>query len=166
MTVRTSLPSPIGVLTLVASDLGLQAVVLPGDALTRSSLLNVPAVDPADDLVLAAAASQLAEYFAGRRLGFDVPLDLQGTRFQQRAWQVLTGIPFGETISYAEQARRMGTPTAVRAVGGANGRNPIPVIVPCHRVIGSDGRLTGYGGGLPVKQWLLDHEQRVLGSAS
>jgi methylated-DNA-[protein]-cysteine S-methyltransferase len=106
---------------------------------------------------------QLAAYFAGKLRQFDLPLRMDGTPFQQRVWQALTRIPFGQTISYAELARRIGQPTAVRAVGAANGRNPISIIVPCHRVIGADGRLTGYGGGLECKAWLIGHEAAVAG---
>ena len=103
---------------------------------------------------------QLNEYFEGRRRQFDLPLAPSGTPFQLRAWQALRDIPYGATRSYGEQARAMGQPRAVRAVGAANGRNPIAIVVPCHRVIGGDGKLTGYGGGLDVKQYLLDLEQR------
>jgi methylated-DNA-[protein]-cysteine S-methyltransferase len=107
------------------------------------------------------AVRQLDEYFAGTRRRFDLPLAPAGTPFQQRVWQGLTEIPYGETISYAELARRIGRPAAVRAVGAANGRNPLAIVVPCHRVIGSDGRLVGYGGGLPVKAALLELERRA-----
>ena len=107
---------------------------------------------------------QLEEYFAGRRRGFDLPLDLRGTDFQKRCWQELLKIPHGETRSYAEIARAIGNPAAVRAVGLANGKNPIAIIVPCHRVIGSDGSLTGYGGGLDVKRQLLELEGALSGS--
>ena len=121
---------------------------------------------PADDgsagrpaaATLAAAAEQLDEYFAGARTVFDLPLAPRGTPFQQRVWQALRGIPFGDTISYAELARRIETPRAVRAVGGANARNPLSIIVPCHRVVGMDGSLTGFGGGIERKRWLLGHE--------
>lgn len=105
------------------------------------------------------AQQELAEYFAGERRTFEVPLRAAGTPFQQRVWQELVRIPFGVTISYAELARRVGQPNASRAVGNANGRNPISIIVPCHRVIGADGRLTGYAGGLDNKRWLLDWER-------
>jgi methylated-DNA-[protein]-cysteine S-methyltransferase len=108
--------------------------------------------------MLDAARTQLDEYFAGARLEFDLPLDAQGTPFQRRVWTALAEIPFGQTISYAELARRVGDVKAVRAVGAANGRNPIPIIVPCHRVIGANGSLVGFGGGLERKQWLLEHE--------
>jgi methylated-DNA-[protein]-cysteine S-methyltransferase len=111
-----------------------------------------------DDAALEPAARQLAAYFAGERTSFDMPLDLHGTEFQRRVWQALLAIPFGETTSYGEIARRIGAPSAVRAVGGAVGRNPISIVVPCHRVVGSNGSLTGFGGGLDRKRWLLSHE--------
>ena len=107
------------------------------------------------------AARQLGEYFSGARTAFDLPLDLVGTRFLRAAWLALAEIPFGETVSYAERALRLGRPHAIRAVGAANGRNPLPIVLPCHRVIGSDGSLTGFGGGLDVKRALLDHEAGV-----
>jgi methylated-DNA-[protein]-cysteine S-methyltransferase len=105
-----------------------------------------------------AAGEQLAEYLAGRRRDFDLEVRLLGTSFQQEAWRALREIPFGETRSYAQQAEAMNRPGAARAVGHANGRNPVPIVVPCHRVIGHDGNLTGFGGGLSIKRWLLDHE--------
>lgn len=120
---------------------------------------------PSAHPVLLQAVRELNEYFAGTRRQFEVPVRLAGTAFQQQAWAVLRGIPYGSTISYGEQARRLGNSRAVRAVGGANGRNPVGIIVPCHRVIGADGSLTGFGGGVQTKRWLLDHEQRVLGPA-
>lgn len=107
---------------------------------------------------LAATARQLSEYFAGSRREFDVPLRLQGTEFQTRVWHELLDIPYGVTYSYGQLAKRLGNPNAPRAVGFANGRNPISIIVPCHRVIGADGSLTGYGGGIEHKRWLLEHE--------
>ena len=110
------------------------------------------------DALLDEARGQLVAYFAGRLRAFDLPLAPNGTDFQRRVWSALREIPFGETISYAELARRVSNAAAVRAVGAANGRNPIPIIVPCHRVIGSSGSLTGFGGGLHRKQWLLRHE--------
>ena len=108
--------------------------------------------------MLAAAAAQLREYFAGSRRAFDLPLDLDGTDFQRRAWTALAAIPYGETRSYREQARRLGVPRAARAIGAANGANPVPIVLPCHRLVGADGSLTGFGGGLDVKRWLLDFE--------
>ena len=101
---------------------------------------------------------QLREYFAGTRKAFDLPLDLHGTEFQRRAWLGLAAIPYGATRSYGEQARRLGVPRAARAVGAANGANPLPIVLPCHRLVGADGSLTGFGGGLEVKRWLLDFE--------
>lgn len=114
--------------------------------------------------VLAVALTQLREYFDGSRTEFDVPVDPSGTTFQRDVWGELSRINYGETISYGEQARRVGRPTAARAVGAANGRNPVPVIVPCHRVVGADGSLTGFAGGVGIKTWLLEHERRVAAS--
>jgi methylated-DNA-[protein]-cysteine S-methyltransferase len=122
-----------------------------------------PELDPSWQLAeapFAAIRDQLAEYFAGRRQEFSVPLKLVGTPFQRSVWQELLRIPFGSTISYAKLARRIGQPTASRGVGNANGRNPISILVPCHRVIGANGQLTGYGGGIDRKQWLLEWESR------
>nr|HEX4318699.1 methylated-DNA--[protein]-cysteine S-methyltransferase [Kofleriaceae bacterium] len=128
-----------------------------------------PAADPVAKPtgVLRDAARQLADYFAGTRRDFDLPLAPRGTGFQQIVWRGLLAIPFGETCSYGELAAAIGRPAASRAVGAANGANPIAIIIPCHRVIGSDRTLTGYGGGLPVKKWLLAHEGlRVDGPAT
>ena len=110
-----------------------------------------------------AVREQLDAYFAGELHRFDVPMAANGTDFQQRVWDQLVQIPYGETISYSELARRMGDPKLVRAVGVANGRNPISIIIPCHRVIGADGSLVGYGGGLERKKWLLEHEEVTSG---
>ncbi len=110
--------------------------------------------------------AQLDEYFAGQRQRFDLELAPNGTDFQQRVWSVLRTIPFGHTIAYAEQASRLGRPTAARAVGAANGRNPLPIVVPCHRVIGKNGALVGFAGGVPKKQWLLAHEAAVCAGAA
>ncbi len=115
--------------------------------------------------VVAEARRQLSEYFQGRRRRFDLPLAPSGTPFQLRAWRALQEIPYGATRSYGEQARAMGQPRAVRAVGAANGRNPIAIVVPCHRVIGGDGTLTGYGGGLDIKQYLIELERRHMNAA-
>jgi methylated-DNA-[protein]-cysteine S-methyltransferase len=114
------------------------------------------------DSALADAREQLAEYFAGERTSFDLPMQLNGSAFQRTVWHALTAIPYGQTISYGELARRIGRPDLARAVGTANGQNPIAVIVPCHRVIGSDGKLVGYGGGLENKRLLLDLEQGTV----
>jgi methylated-DNA-[protein]-cysteine S-methyltransferase len=115
-----------------------------------------------DDSSLRTIRDQLCAYFAGELCEFDLPIRMAGTPFQRLVWQGLRTIPYGVTISYAELARRVGHPGAARAVGAANGRNPIGIVVPCHRVIGADGTLTGYGGGLDRKQWLLEHEASVL----
>jgi len=112
--------------------------------------------------VLARAGQQLGEYFAGTRTTFDIPLDAPGTAFQRRVWDALRAIPYGTTLSYGELARRLGDVRATRAVGAANGKNPIPIIVPCHRVVGANGALTGFGGGLDRKRWLLEHEGALM----
>ncbi|MER7013359.1 methylated-DNA--[protein]-cysteine S-methyltransferase [Saccharopolyspora sp. NPDC000359] len=153
---KTIVDSPVGPLTLVAV----------GGALTGVYLEQQRHRPPEEDFGELDAApfgpvvEQLAEYFAGRRTDFDLPLDLIGTPFQQRVWHALREIPYGETVSYGELAARIGRPSASRAVGLANGKNPISIIVPCHRVVGSDGNLTGYGGGIDRKRSLLDFEQR------
>ena len=152
------LDSPIGRLRLVATDQGLSHLLFDqqvGEGLESDG----DEVEADDHPVLAAATTQLAEYFAGRRQEFDIPLDLTGTEFQRAAWSALASVPFGETRSYRQQAEAIGRPKAVRAIGAANGRNPVPIVLPCHRIVGSDGSLTGYGGGLPIKEYLLNHEQ-------
>jgi len=156
------LDSPIGVLTLIASPAGLTHVLFDGQEPADVGLPDdLPEVD--DDPALESAATQLTEYFAGDRREFDLPLDLRGTDFQRDAWRALARVPYGETRTYGEQAEAIGRPGAFRAVGAANGRNPIPVILPCHRIIGANGALTGFGGGLDVKRQLLDHEQAQQG---
>lgn len=147
--------TPIGRLRLLATDKGLREVLWAGDPVPAGAARDA---DPA----LEAAARQLHEYFDGSRRAFDLLLDLDGTAFQRSAWVALATIPFGTTVSYGEQARRLGHPGAARAVGAANGRNPLPIVLPCHRLVGARGELTGYGGGLEVKQALLEHERRVL----
>jgi methylated-DNA-[protein]-cysteine S-methyltransferase len=150
------LDSPIGELALVADGDRLSGLYMsPHPPLAEGARL-----DPAAS-VLRSAREQLVAYFAGERTWFALDLALAGTAFQLRIWEELQRIPFGETISYGELARRIGRPRAVRAAGLANGRNPVSLVVPCHRVIGADGSLTGYGGGLPRKRWLLDHERAV-----
>jgi methylated-DNA-[protein]-cysteine S-methyltransferase len=160
------LDTPVGRLTVVAGPQGLRAVLWPEDDPARvvldAEVEELDGVVLAEEDVLRRARQQLVEYFAGERIDFDLPLDPVGTPFQQRAWAVLRTIPYGTTITYGEQARRLGAPTAARAVGAANGRNPLSVVVPCHRVTGADGRLTGFAGGLDAKAWLLDHEREVL----
>jgi methylated-DNA-[protein]-cysteine S-methyltransferase len=121
--------------------------------------------DDSEHPVVASALKQLREYFAGDRTSFDLPLDLQGTEFQVDAWNALARIPFGSTVSYAQQAASIGRPKATRAIGSANGRNPIVIVLPCHRVVGADGSLTGFGGGLHVKSWLLDLEKQKSAQA-
>lgn len=157
----TTVDSPVGPLAIVTSDAGLRAVLWPADNPKRVRLEDV--VEHAEHPVLVAAVSQLAEYFAGDRRDFDLPLDPAGTEFQQAAWVALRSIPYGETVSYGQQAERMGDKRKARAVGAANGRNPISIIVPCHRVVGSTGALTGFAGGIDTKDWLLTHERRVAG---
>jgi methylated-DNA-[protein]-cysteine S-methyltransferase len=152
--------SPIGTLTLIADGDAIVEVWFPNHADGPTASLDDSTLDP-DHPVLVRTSTQLAEYFAGTRTAFDLPLAPEGTPFQLAAWRALSTIPFGETVSYGEQASRLGDPNKARAVGAANGRNPIPIIVPCHRVIGANGRLTGFGGGVESKAWLLDHEQRV-----
>ncbi len=149
--------SPLGPIRIVADEDGLTNVLLPGDSAVHvgTSTEGGPVVD--------AAALQLAEWFAGNRMSFDLPLAPHGTDFQQEVWRALCDIPFGATASYGDIARSIGQPMATRAVGAANGKNPIPIIVPCHRVIGSTGALTGYSGGngIETKRRLLDHEQGI-----
>jgi methylated-DNA-[protein]-cysteine S-methyltransferase len=155
-----TMPSPVGKLTLVASDKGLSAILWPQDDPKR---VRLPVLTRDENHpVLVKAEKELAEYFAGKRRRFTVKLDFAGTDFQKRVWQALLEIPFGETRSYAQVARRIGRPTATRAVGAANGRNPISIIAPCHRVIGANGALTGFAGGLKAKQTLLALEATGL----
>ena len=152
------LSTPVGELVLWADDDGLTHLVLPGAARPRQPA-DAEADDGGQDVAihhhLLAAATQLDEYFAGERTSFDLALDPQGTPFQRRVWFALADIPYGKTTSYAELARRVGSPKAFRAVGQANGKNPLAIILPCHRVINSDGSIGGYGGGLPMKRQLL-----------
>jgi methylated-DNA-[protein]-cysteine S-methyltransferase len=155
-----TIPSPVGALTLVASMSGLTAILWEDDDPKRVRLHSM--VENAGHPVLVAAERQLGEYFAGERRAFDLPLDFQGTDFQKSVWTALLTIPFGETRSYAEIARAVGRPTAFRAVGAANGRNPISIVAPCHRVIGANGTLTGFAGGLKAKEYLLGLEGLLL----
>jgi len=152
-----TMPSPIGRLLLTATEQGLSGVFMED---------HKGGPEPAPDWVhdparLEAAKSQLRRYFEGTLRDFDLRLDLNGTRFQVEVWNALRRIPFGATASYRDLAADIGRPNAVRAVGAANGRNPVSIIVPCHRVIGADGSLTGYGGGLDRKRFLLEHESRA-----
>ncbi len=145
----TTVDSPVGPLALTATD-------IDGMALTG---LHFGPGQTGDAAPFAAAVDQLEEFFAGGRTSFDLPLEPTGTDFQRRVWSALREIPYGETRTYAEIAVAVGAPTASRAVGAANGRNPIGIVVPCHRVIGADGSLTGFAGGLEAKRWLLAHER-------
>ena len=155
--------SPVGVLTLVAGERGLAAILWQNDDPKRVRLS--PLGSGPEHPTLLEAARQLSAYFAGKLKKFSVPLDFAGTEFQKEVWRALTAIPFGETRSYGQIAAQIGHPKAVRAVGAAIGRNPISIVVPCHRVIGADGNLTGFAGGLKVKACLLDLESPVLASA-
>jgi methylated-DNA-[protein]-cysteine S-methyltransferase len=152
--------SPVGKLKLVASDTGLVAILWENDNPRRVRLSDL--VESQQHTVLAETERQLKEYFAGKRKAFSVPLDMRGTHFQKDVWEALLAIPFGKTRSYGQLAKQLGNPRATRAVGAANGRNPISIIVPCHRVIGSSGKLTGFAGGLDTKARLLDLEKRKL----
>jgi len=154
--------SPVGKLKLVASETGLIAILWDNDNPRRVPLAGLVQAD--NQNILVETERQLNEYFAGKRAIFSIPLDMRGTAFQKDVWRALQAIPFGRTLSYGEIARQLGRPTASRAVGAANGRNPISIVVPCHRVIGSSGKLTGFAGGLDAKAHLLDLEtsNRIL----
>jgi methylated-DNA-[protein]-cysteine S-methyltransferase len=162
---RSTYEAPFGVLTVVGSDLGIRYVMFNNDAhpkpLERLHISETEIHDSVND-----AVTQLEEYCDGSRRDFDLPLDLQGTEFQVAAWRALADIPYGHTASYGQQAASIGRPKAVRAIGGANGRNPVAIVLPCHRIVGADGSLTGFGGGIAVKKWLLDHEQSMLHSTT
>jgi methylated-DNA-[protein]-cysteine S-methyltransferase len=147
--------SPVGPLLLAADDAALRVIEFPSPrhAVPRDATWTV-----GDNAILNEARAQLDDSFAGRRRRFDLPLGPRGTHFQCTVWRALAEIPYGATISYAQLATRVGKPSAIRAVGAANGRNPLPIVLPCHRVIGSDGGLTGFGGGLPTKRFLLELE--------
>jgi methylated-DNA-[protein]-cysteine S-methyltransferase len=159
-----AISSPVGTLTLVASDKGLVAILWENerDGRVRLGLMVEASWHP----VLRQAERELDAYFAGTRTGFSVPLDMRGTEFQKRVWHALLTIPFGETRSYGEIARQIERPNAFRAVGAANGRNPLSIVAPCHRVVGAAGALTGFGGGLAAKDTLLRHERGVRDRAA
>ena len=162
---RRTCAAPFGVVTVIGSDLGIRFVMFSNDAhpkpLEKLHISDTEIHESVND-----AITQLDEYFAGSRRDFELPLDLQGTEFQIAAWNALAEIPYGCTASYAQQAASIGRPKAVRAIGGANGRNPVAIVLPCHRIVGADGSLTGFGGGIAVKKWLLDHEHCMLHSAT
>lgn len=149
--------SPVGQLTLVASEHGLAAILWENDNPRRVPLGEV--IDSDDHPILLETERQLREYFTGQRTEFSLPMDFRGTEFQRRVWSALLTIPFGETRSYAQIAEQIGCPAAVRAVGAANGKNPLSIIAPCHRVLGANGKLTGFAGGLETKAKLLSHER-------
>ena len=153
------MPSPVGELKLVGSERGLAAILWEDDDPARVRL--GPLVEDVNHPVLLEARRQLEEYFAGKRTAFSLKLDFSGTDFQRQVWSALLTIPFGETRSYGQIARQIGRPSAVRAVGAANGKNPISIVAPCHRVIGANGALTGFAGGLEVKATLLKLESSV-----
>jgi methylated-DNA-[protein]-cysteine S-methyltransferase len=146
---RCVIPSPLGPLAICEEDGAICAIDFTEDVLC-----------PPGTPLLKEASYQLCAYFDGSLTEFDLPLRMEGTAFRLKCWEALRTIPYGETVSYREQAKRIGNPKAVRAVGGANHHNPISIVVPCHRVIGTDGTLTGYGGGMDKKKWLLEHERK------
>ena len=148
--------SPVGKLKLVASEVGLVAVLWENENPRRVPLTDL--IEDGQQPILLKAERQLSEYFTGQRSAFSLPLDMRGTPSQKGVWRILQAIPFGQTLSYGQIAQRLGRPAASRAVGAANGRNPISIVIPCHRVIGSGGKLTGFAGGLDVKARLLRHE--------
>jgi len=152
-----TIPSPVGKLKLITSDKGLVAILWENDNPKRVKVGAL--VENHNHPILLQAERQLGEYFEGRRKSFSLKLDLKGTKFQNDVWEALLGIPFGETRSYGQLARQLGNPRATRAVGAANGKNPISIVVPCHRVIGSSGKLTGFAGGLETKAHLLELER-------
>ncbi|TAL65888.1 MAG: methylated-DNA--[protein]-cysteine S-methyltransferase [Legionella sp.] len=153
-----SMPSPIGDLKLIASDQGLQAILWENDNPAR--VPNHSPQEKQNHPVLLEVAQQLKEYFAGQRQHFSLPLDFHGTEFQKKVWQALLTIPYGETRSYGQIAQQIGNPKSMRAVGAANGKNPISIITPCHRVIGANGQLVGFAGGLKIKSYLLELEAK------
>lgn len=159
-----TISSPVGALTLIARDAGLSAILWENDDPKRVRVGELIAAP--DHPILIQAERELRAYFAGERTSFSVPLDAIGTEFQKKAWAALLTIPYGETRSYRQLATQIGNPKASRAVGAANGRNPISIIVPCHRAIGSDGALTGFAGGLEAKRYLLALETRVKKAAA
>lgn len=148
--------SPLGLLRITGTEAGITSLITVEDATTPT--LPHPIINE--------CKIQLGEYFEGRRTKFSLPLAPAGTDFQKEIWKLLAAIPFGERISYAALSQRFGDPLAIRAVAAANGKNKIWIIVPCHRVIGSDGSLTGYAGGLAMKRWLLEHEARIAGHST
>ena len=158
---RCTVDSPVGPLMVIADNTGITHILFPTHTLADLGLVSEDVPEAKDDPVLLNAARQLAEYFDGDRTAFDLPLHVEGNDFEVDVWFAMRSIPYGETISYGKQSDIAGHPGAFQAVGSANGRNPIPIVVPCHRVVGSDGSLVGFGGGLDVKRFLLDLESGV-----
>ena len=156
----TTIESPVGELRIIAGERGLRAILWGAEDAARIAAIDEADLVEARTPLLDEAVRQLEEYFDGTRREFDLPLDPAGTPFQQSAWMVLRAIPYGQTISYGQQARQLGDVNKARAVGAANGKNPLSIVVPCHRVIGSGGELTGFAAGIDVKSWLLDHERQ------
>jgi methylated-DNA-[protein]-cysteine S-methyltransferase len=160
-----TIDSPVGQLRLIASDHGLAAILWENDDPARVRFTEP--LEQKEHPILAQTARQLEEYFSGKRKTFSIPLNLRGTRFQRSVWEMLRDIPFGETRTYGELARSMGNARAARAVGAATGRNPISIVVPCHRLVGAAGQLTGFAGGLEAKARLLDLERaNALGNSN
>jgi methylated-DNA-[protein]-cysteine S-methyltransferase len=155
---KSKLTTPVGELHVFASEKGIRGILWPESNLTKFDI-DAKRVKPSESPIFENLSRQLEEYFSGKRRSFDLPLDPIGTEFQMSAWKALTEIPFGETRTYGQQAKIIGRPKAARAVGAANGKNPISIVVPCHRVIGKNGNLTGFAGGLCTKQKLLKHER-------
>ena len=156
----TTIDTPVGELRIIGGPRGLRAILWGAEDVARIASIDEGDLHEGRTPLLDKAVEQLEEYFAGTRRDFDLPLDPLGTPFQQSAWMVLRSIPYGKTISYGQQARQLGDPNKARAVGAANGKNPLSIVVPCHRVIGSGGQLTGFAAGIDVKSWLLDHEHQ------
>lgn len=161
---HAALPTPLGTAHLFGTTLGLVTIALPDEpyagALAHAARLVGPCRVNEDGAPLSTALAQLAAYFAGTRRDFDLPLDLRGTPFQREVWRAVLAIPYGETRPYSAIAAALGRPQAARAVGAANGANPLPPIIPCHRLVGADGALRGHRSGLATKRWLLEHERR------
>ena len=156
MSTKTYFQTPLGWIEIQASDDAVTSVVFSGKQGTEERNSK------AASAILTECVNQLDGYFNGRLLKFDLPVKQEGTLFQQNVWSVLTGIPFGKTVSYGDVAKKLNNPQAVRAVGAANGKNKVWIIVPCHRVIGANGSLTGYAGGISRKKWLLEHEAKIV----
>ncbi len=163
--VETRYESPLGALRLVASDEGIRAILWPNDEVGREGdrlRVKLGRSHAGSSNILMQAVRELDEYFAGDREVFELPLDPRGTEFQLLVWFGLASVPYGQTATYGQQAAALGRPKSVRAVASANGKNPISIVLPCHRIIGADGSLTGFAGGLDGKAWLLAHEGRAL----